>query len=448
MKSAFDVLTWVDIFLPPFYFIFLFAIFRVIKIYKIKDPVEQKYFIPAFLSKIVGAVVLVLIYQFYYKGGDTTAFFFDSQIATTLFFDSPFGYLQFLLSSPGEQIPEISFYTFQIYFYWDPNSLIIVKIASFLNILTFSSFVCTSMLFGVLGFCGGWYFFKTLRLLNKHLNKQFAFATLFMPSIIIWGSGLIKDTLTMSAIGFIMYTSYKLFVSKDVRLKYVIAMSIAMYLVIVIKVYILICLLPALCIWFFINYINHIKSRSTRGFLKPLMLSIAILIGLIGSSIIVETDTKYNFKNISETAKVTANYIGSVSKMENGSYYNIGQLEMTPGGIISIFPSAIVVSLFRPFLWEIKNLLMTLSSLESLFVMILVISTLYKVGIFKFISIVNGNAFILSAIIFSLTFAFAVGVSTSNFGTLARYKTPLIPFFVSSLYMIRNLAKTSATKPS
>jgi hypothetical protein len=36
-----------------------------------------------------------------------------------------------------------------------------------------------------------------------------------------------------------------------------------------------------------------------------------------------------------------------------------------------------------------------------------------------------------------LFFAFAVGLSTSNFGSLVRYKIPAIPFFVASL-MITN----------
>jgi hypothetical protein len=37
---------------------------------------------------------------------------------------------------------------------------------------------------------------------------------------------------------------------------------------------------------------------------------------------------------------------------------------------------------------------------------------------------------------FSLFFAFSVGLTTSNFGSLVRYKIPAIPFFVASLFII------------
>ena len=43
----------------------------------------------------------------------------------------------------------------------------------------------------------------------------------------------------------------------------------------------------------------------------------------------------------------------------------------------------------------------------------------------------------MKKIIFSLFFAFAVGISTSNFGSLVRYRIPLLPFYVSSLVIIR-----------
>ena len=49
---------------------------------------------------------------------------------------------------------------------------------------------------------------------------------------------------------------------------------------------------------------------------------------------------------------------------------------------------------------------------------------------------------VLFALIFSISFAFAVGVSTFNFGTLVRYKIPLLPFFAVALILILNHAKS------
>jgi hypothetical protein len=46
------------------------------------------------------------------------------------------------------------------------------------------------------------------------------------------------------------------------------------------------------------------------------------------------------------------------------------------------------------------------------------------------------------SLIFSLFFAFSVGISTSNFGSLVRYRIPVLPFFIASLYMMEYYFRT------
>jgi hypothetical protein len=39
-------------------------------------------------------------------------------------------------------------------------------------------------------------------------------------------------------------------------------------------------------------------------------------------------------------------------------------------------------------------------------------------------------------LVFSIVFAFAIGISTFNFGSLVRYKIPIYPFFLSMLFVL------------
>jgi hypothetical protein len=48
--------------------------------------------------------------------------------------------------------------------------------------------------------------------------------------------------------------------------------------------------------------------------------------------------------------------------------------------------------------------------------------------------------------VFSLFFAFSVGVSIANFGALVRLKIPCIPFFLSSLVIMNDMLTKSTTK--
>ena len=57
-------------------------------------------------------------------------------------------------------------------------------------------------------------------------------------------------------------------------------------------------------------------------------------------------------------------------------------------------------------------------------------------GIFKYLFTHHLLTF---SLFFSLFFAFSVGLSTSNFGSLVRYKIPSIPYFVASMYIIQYL---------
>jgi hypothetical protein len=47
------------------------------------------------------------------------------------------------------------------------------------------------------------------------------------------------------------------------------------------------------------------------------------------------------------------------------------------------------------------------------------------------------NHLLTFSLIFSLFFAFSVGISTSNFGSLVRYRIPALPFFVACLFIMQ-----------
>ena len=151
---------------------------------------------------------------------------------------------------------------------------------------------------------------------------------------------------------------------------------------------------------------------------------------LVGSGyyavyLVGESDQRYSVDRIAVTAQITAYDIGFYSGKDAGSTYSIGELDGTFGNMIGKAPQAINVSLFRPYMWEIRNPLMALTATESILLLFFTLFVILKCR-GKLIRTLNDPT-ILFCLIFSLTFAFAVGVSTFNFGTLARY----VPLFFS-----------------
>jgi hypothetical protein len=54
---------------------------------------------------------------------------------------------------------------------------------------------------------------------------------------------------------------------------------------------------------------------------------------------------------------------------------------------------------------------------------------------------------IIFCLIFSLIFAFAVGISSYNFGALSRYKIPCLPFYAAFLFILLSNGKTETKEP-
>ncbi len=401
---------------------------------RVTDSVTRVYFFPALAVKIIGALAVGFIYQFYYSGGDTFNYHtHGSRHIWNAFIDSPIKGIK-LLTNDGADYGEVYRYASKIIFFSDPQSYAIVKIAAILDLITFSSYSSTAMLFAIVSFVGMWMFFLTFYEQYPNLHRQFAIAAFFIPSVFFWGSGLLKDTITMACLGVATYQVYRIFIKRQFATTNVLLLLLSLYGIYSIKIYILLTFLPAAIIWVFLANLASIRSRVLKFILAPFMISGAIGLAYFAMMKAGEDNTKYSFKNVAMTAKITAYDIGFYTGRDAGSGYSLGELDGTFTSMINLAPQAITVSLFRPYLWEVSNPLMLLSALESFLLLLLCLGILIRVNV-RLLSAIN-NPNVLFALIFSVVFAFAVGVSTFNFGTLVRYKIPLLPFFAIALTLI------------
>ena len=99
-------------------------------------------------------------------------------------------------------------------------------------------------------------------------------------------------------------------------------------------------------------------------------------------------------------------------------------------------PSAINAALFRPYIWETYNLTMFMSGIENFFLLIFTIYLVFKLKVYNLFRLMFRHRILFFTVYFSIFFSFSVGLTTSNFGSLVRYKIPAIPFFLISLIII------------
>ena len=395
------------------------------------DEVTRGYFLPALTLKVIGAVALGFIYQFYYNGGDTYAYHtHGSREIWNAFMDSPSLGIR-LIFADGKYQP--GFYDFMesIWYFRDQNSYFIIRIATIFDFITFSSYSGTAVLFSVLGFCGGWMLFLTFYKMHRELHGWIALSTLFIPSVIFWGSGILKDTVTLSFLGVGTYAFYALFVERHFSVSNIFLLLLSLFVIFSIKKYILVTFVGAATVWVFFSYFSKLQSLMIRITVIPFLLVGCSVIAYFAINKVVADDPKYALDKIAQTSKITAYDIRFLTGRDAGSGYTLGELDGTFTGMLALAPAAVNVSLFRPYIWEIKNPLMLISAFESLCLLLLTVYVLAKVRsrIFRYLQIPE----IAFCFVFAIIFAFGVGVSTYNFGTLARYKIPMLPFYMLAL---------------
>ncbi|MEQ8648617.1 MAG: hypothetical protein RIC06_15615 [Cyclobacteriaceae bacterium] len=380
--------------------------------------------------------MLGVIYQFYYGGGDTFNYWeHGSRWIWEAFWNDPWDGLRLLTTSGGTHFPETFEYSQHIWYYRDPNSYFIVRLTAFIDLFTFHTYSATALFFATFSFSGLWAMFSAVARKYPTNVKWLALGILFFPSVVFWGSGILKDTITLGALGWLTWGLVELVELRKKTWYLWISLVISFWLILSIKVYILLCYVPMVIVWIYWKRIISIKNLVLKVSIAPILL---FVFGLIGYLIIIqigETSAKYSFDNLAERAAITAYDIryGWGARTEGDGGYDLGTLDGTWQSMVQLFPQAVNVSLFRPYLWEVRNPLMLFASIESFIMLIISIWILiYRGGLIK----IRNDSFLIFCMCFSILFAFAVGVSTYNFGTLMRYKIPMLPFFLIVLALV------------
>lgn len=428
-----------DLFIGPLYagIIYFFA-------YLIRPAVTNKYtkpfFIPALTLKLIGAVSLGIIYQFYYHGGDTLNYFYHVKILDAAFSDSFATGLKLLLDNGDNEDPALLTYTARM-FWHDPNSseYLLCRVAAFLGLFCFANYTAISLLFAVLSFSGIWAMYMTMAKICPYMYKELGWTMFYVPSMFFWGSGLMKDSLCMGALGWLFYSLYLGAIQKRALLKSILIGLIAAITLYNLKIYILLCFLPAALLWVFNENNARIKNKTLRVLIKPVFLGVGGAIAFYAATNLTKGDEKYDIDKIGARSKITADYLYEVSVKQEGSGYYLGEQDGTIGGMVKLAPQAIATSLFRPFLWEAHNPVMLLSAVEALFFLFLTLRVFWRSGFFNTISTIGQTPVLVMIFIFSLIFAASVGITSANFGTLVRYKIPLIPFYVGGLFILQSI---------
>lgn len=433
------LITTFDIIYSIIIFLLIISYANSIKAKNIEEKPCYRYYTRGLIVKILGAVCFCLIYALYYKGGDTVNYFLGIDAMMDVFLDEPVKYFELLFHQKDAFSKEAfsSVDNFPPYYmYRDSRTFTVIKISSLFSLPGFGGFLSTTVLISTFIYSWVWKLYLFLAKRYKNDIKSINFAILFLPSTVFWGSGIMKDTFTFGAACYSVYGLHQFFIQRKRLLKTIIQLIFAFYIIITVKAYIMFALLPGLLI--FANFERLKKIKST--FVKVIVLPFSIIIVFIVLDTLLfdfnDLFGKYSADRILEEAVIQN------ADLQRGVYgtnsFDIGEFSPTIQGVLGKFFPAISAALFRPFIWESGGSpTMIFSGLETTFIFILFILVLLKGPILMIRTIIS-DPFLVFCVLFTLILGFGVGLSTSNFGALVRYKIPYLPFFVFLLFRIRN----------
>ncbi|RYY01124.1 MAG: hypothetical protein EOO53_19655 [Gammaproteobacteria bacterium] len=431
-------ITLLDYVLLPFYImvIYFIAIFIRNKYYTHKHP-WRKYFLTGLTVKIIGAVINGMLHHYYYGGGDTFNFFYHSRIINTAMDESLVKWVNLILHLPDYYDIDYYKYTSQLPWYTDESSYTVGAAGAFFGLFTFNTYLPTAVIFAFVSYSGVWAMFRTFAKMYPHLTRQIAIAILFIPTMVLWGSAIYKDTICIFGLGWLTYVTFRFMIQRDFSVQNIFLAVFSFILIAKIKIYILIAFLPALGMWILLTYTEKMSNTSLRRAVKLGTIFFIMAISVFLMSVYSEQLGAYSLEKLADKAEETRQWISYASELTDGSTYSLGDIDPNdPTSMLMKFPQAVNVTLFRPYVWETKKLIMAFSALEAMLFLAITLRVLIAVGLKRTWKAINLDATTQFCLIFAIIFAFAVGVTTYNFGSLSRYKIPCLPFYIMALILI------------
>lgn len=306
-----------------------------------------------------------------------------------------------------------------------------IALSGLLHFATFDSFAAATMVVSVLACSGQLAMYFGLRdFFAPHLHRKVQIAILLVPSVLFWSSGLIKEAVAMIGLGWITFAALK-WIRAETRWWHLVLALLGLPFVVLSKAYLLIPFTAATGIAFYWSRANRPGSSLTT---RPLYFFIGVGLAVAGMVVIGELFPRFALTNIAEEA-AELQQVGQ--RVTGDSSYMMGDpTERTLLGQLAFAPLALFTALFRPLIVEIHNVQALVNAVETTVLLGLFVRILYHHGIRRSTKLLFSSPALVFCLVFVLICAVGVGLTTTNLGTLSRYRMPLVPFFVCLLLML------------
>lgn len=379
-----------------------------------RERFERRIFSLSLLAHQLSALAIIVVTEVYYGGGDMIMYhrmgkflaarlrsdflgFAPDLLAVVLQSDRP-------LPIPGTVVGS--------------NTGSIQALSGFLMFVFQDSLPAACAVIALGSFWAKLKIYDALRGQLPHLPKApLLYGCMLLPSAIFWSSGLLKEPIAVVGLAILISATERV-ARLGASVGALAAMVLGVGLVGLFKGYLLPPFGLGIGMWAFARAVRGQERVKTRY----LVLAVVVAVGaMFGTGAWLPEFAPGSFEDEARVAQeIGARTLG-------GSNYSLGE----GGSLLSQLPLAIGTSLFRPLLFEADSIVLFANALEMAWITWLVVLGLARrspAATVRFILTEPALAFCAG---FVLTLAVGIGITSTNLGTLSRYRMPLLPLYVS-----------------
>lgn len=391
------------------------------------DPREARLLNFSFAAHMVSGVAQILVYSLYYGSGDMTAYRdFSIPIAEALRYD-------FEGIFPGTvtllfQRADITTLPFETPMGGGSTGSM-TAISAYLFFLLGNSFYGVTLTIAVLAYVSKVLIYRAFKPeFPPEQHRVLLIAIALIPSGVFWSAALLKEPIVMIFMG-PLFLGFRLIVRSrplaGIPLVLFGAIGVALF-----KAYILLSFGLAAAVW--LVWARVIRDRGSSA-VKPFYLVGGVLIGLL----LLTIAERYFFKrDDGGIAASMASQRRVSGKVEGGSNYSLegDTSDIDPGstslaGELALSPVALVTSLYRPFIFEVRKPMQLLNALETTWMLWASIRIFKRNRLKGLVNKITASPALMFCFVFTIVVGLGTGLSTSNLGALSRYRAPMVPFY-------------------
>ncbi|MCC6836969.1 MAG: hypothetical protein IT234_00405, partial [Bacteroidia bacterium] len=198
------------------FFVFLIQKIRFFEL----SGISKKWVTGAFLLKVIAGFAVWAIYTFYYTDratSDIYKYFDDSKVIFDALKSNPSHYLA-MLTGIGNDGADFNQYYYQMNFWaraHDTNVLndshTIIRFNALVRLFSMGYFNVHTVFMCFLSFIGLVAIYKTFSEFLIDKKKELFFVVFLLPSVLFWGSGVLKEGILFFALGVMIYNFNRLF---------------------------------------------------------------------------------------------------------------------------------------------------------------------------------------------------------------------------------------------